>query len=660
MSNRRRCIEIALGALILALALFLRVRGLDTTGIWHDQAFTLNTAMRWVNGSPMPLASNKSSAGFVNPAMIEYLYAAALRVWPDVLSVAMLTMVSGMVAVAAAGWSALRTFGKRAAFWTLLIFAVNPWGVLYSQLIWNQTMVPVFSALTFACLALYFAVEQRPAYLILAFAWAACMTQVHPGSAVQLLTMGLIGAIFWRKLRVWPLLAGIGLFALSYVPYLVYENGVGWIDVKAILDFTRQPAPPSAAAVLVSLDLLHAQGLLDSVKYAVQFDALATVLLAISVVYALWASARTFTRRHDDPQANRQFTALLITLLWFSVPILLYLRSSHYLQIYYLISQWPAHFLLIGVCLDGLQRALEQRAAKMDHQPARRAVQVVAWTILPLPLLALVGWQTAFNVQFQDARAGHRMPTQLRHVRAAIQTARQLLAEQPACDLVAISEGYNLEQSGLAPLREFTVPERVLLADGRLAVPIPAPCAIYLDALPGSRASTWVAGAAAPHPGATIHLPGERWQFYDLPADARGSLAGQREPQAPLARWENGVALAHYARGPVRPGATLPLTLTWSVEAQPPEVAVHVGTYLLTTGNQVVAQSDGPGFDSIQWRAGDRFITWFDMSVPQDLPPGDYQVAVALYTWPDLHRLNLAQGGNTAFLEEIGTDADER
>jgi len=657
MQTHKRFIEITLYVLVLGLALFLRVRGLDTTGVWSDQAFTLNTAMRWVNGSPMPLASNKSSAGFVNPPMIEYLYAAALRIWPDVLSIAVLTMVSGMIAIAAAGWSAYKLFDKRAALWTMLIFAVNPWSVFYSQLIWNQTMVPVFSALTFACLLLYFAVEQRPVYLILSFVWAACMTQVHPGASVQLLAMGVVFAIFWRKLRVWPLVIGITVFVLSYVPYLMYENGVGWADVKAMLELARQPAPFSTAAILVSTDLLHARGLLDSAKYVIQFDGLATILLAFSLVYALWMGVRTFIQRRHDPQAARQTAGFCIMLLWFIVPILLYLRSSHYLQIYYLISQWPVHFLLIGVCLAGLQRALEQFALKIRQHTARRTVQIVAWVVLPLPLLLLVGWQCAFNLQFQDVRLQDGDLTQIRHIRTAIQTARQLLAEQSECDLVVVSEGHSIEQTSLALLREFTFPERVLFTDGRLAVPVPAPCAVYLDALPGSRASTWLATAATPLSGATVHVLGETWQFYDLPADARAGIAEETTSQTPLATWVNGAALVQYARGQVCPGATLPLTLTWSVEAEPPEVVYHVGAYLLTMDNQVVAQSDGPGFDSIQWRAGDQFITWFDIPVPQDLAPSTYQTAVALYTWPGLERVNLTQGGNTAFLEQFQVSA---
>ncbi len=657
MQRHKQFVEIALCALILGLALFLRIRSLDTTGIWSDQAFTLNTAMRWVNGGPIPLASNKSSIGTINPPMIEYLYAVALRIWPDILSVAVLTMISGMIAVAAAGWSVYKLFGQRAAFWTMLIFAVNPWSVFYSQLIWNQTMMPVFSALTLACLLLYFAVEQRPVYLILSFVWAACMTQVHPGSSAQLLTMGIIFALFWRRLRVWPMGTGIGIFVLSYVPYLLYESGVGWADVKAMLELAREPAPLGIASILVSVDLLRAQGLLNSANYVAQFDGLATVLMGLSLVYALGIGVRTFIQRRHDPQAAQKTAGFGIILLWFVIPILFYLRSSHYLQIFYLISQLPAHFMLMGICLDGLQHALAQFALQIHQQTARRAVQTAAWAMLPLPLLVLVGWQCAFNLQFQDTRLQSREPTQIRHIRTAIQMARQLLAERPACDLVVVSTGHNLEQSRLALLREFTLPERVLLTDGRLAVPVPAPCAVYLDALPGNQASTWLATAATPLPEATVHVPGETWQFYDLPAGARASLAEKAASQTHLATWINGVVLTQYARGQIRPGATLPLTLTWSVEAEPPEVVYHVGTYLLTMDNQVAAQSDGPGFDSIQWRAGDKFITWFDVHVPQDLVPGTYQTAVALYTWPELERVNLTCGGNTAFLEQFQVSA---
>jgi len=553
--------------------------------------------------------------------------------------------------------------------------------VFYSQLIWNQTMVPVFSALMLACLMLYLAADRGGVYLSLSFLWASCMTQVHPGSSVQLLTMGLVLALFWRRTRgqrprtqVWPLLLGVGLFILTYVPYLMYENAMGWVDVRAMLDLAREPAPFSAASVLVSMDLLHARGLLDSAAYLAQFDGLATVLMSLSLLYTLWAGGRAFSRRRSDPRAARKAAGFGIMVLWFILPILFYLRSSHYLQVFYLVGQLPVHFMLMGVCLDGLQRALSRRAQQIGRPAVRRAARFAAWAVLPLPLLALVGWQCAFNLQFQDARFRGKGATQVRHLRSAIHTARRLLTERPDCALVVVSKGHTLERSDLAPLREFTFPERVLFTDGRLALPVPDPCAVYLDALPGSRASAWLADTATPLPDTEISVSGETWRFYDLRTAARAGWAAEGAARAPLARWENGVALTGYRRGPILPGVTLPLTLTWLVEAEPPRTVYHVGTYLLTTGDQadidrasvdidrasvdidrtsVAAQSDGPGFDSIQWRTGDRFITWFEVPVPPDLAPGAYCTAVAQYTWPGLERVDLRSGGNTAFLEQI-------
>ena len=142
-------------AAVLLLALLLRLRGLETTGLWGDQAFTLTTAMRWVNGGPVPLAANKSSVGFVNPPMIEYLYAAALFLWRDILSVSLLTLLGGLVAVAVTGAVTARLWGRRAALWAMLAFAAAPWAVFWSQLIWNQTLVPPFAALALGGLLLY-------------------------------------------------------------------------------------------------------------------------------------------------------------------------------------------------------------------------------------------------------------------------------------------------------------------------------------------------------------------------------------------------------------------------------------------------------------------------------------------------------------------------
>ena len=647
IGNRQRWLKIGLILLILVLALFLRLRLIDTTGIWGDQSFTLNTAMRWVNGGEIPLAANKSSVGVMNPPMIEYLYAGALQLRADVLSVALLTLVAGIASLIFTGYATARVFNWRAAIWAMLLFALNPWSVLYSQLIWNQTMIPVFASLTLAALLLYFAVEQKGIYLVLVFVGAACLTQVHPGSVMQLLSIGLIMAVFWRKLRLRPLLIGLAAFILLYIPFLLYEIGVGWTDVSAALSFAGEEATLSRTAVLVSLDLLHAQGLAPEMTGLRLFDALATVIFGLALVYALVFGGRAFRQRKEQAEAERHAAAIFILLVWLIMPVLFYLQTSAYLQVYYVMGQWPAPFILMGLALAGAQSWLEG----LSHG---RLGRVASWVIVALPVAILLAWQIAANLQIQDARLEAAYEgVQIRHVREVIRQADALAAERPDCRLVVISRGHQVENSELSLLREFTSVEQPMLADGDLAVPLPAPCALYLDARPGSRASLWLAETAIPIPQADVQVYDETWRFYDLPAETREQLVQtMREASEPVA-WTNGLALAQYDRGAFDPGRPLPLTLAWEVVDQPPDEHYHFGTYLLTADNQVLSQSDGPGFDSIQWRSGDHFITWFDIPGQSDLPAGTYRVAVAMYTWPAVERVNLAAGDNTAFLEQI-------
>lgn len=635
----------------MLLAILLRLRGLDTTGLWGDQAFTLNTAMRWVNGGDMPLAANKSSVGFVNPPMIEYLYAVALRLWPDILSVSLLTLFGGLAAVAVTGFVTGRIFGRRAGLWAMLAFAVAPWAVFWSQLIWNQTMVPPFAALALGGLLLYLAERPRAGYLVGAFAAAAIMTQVHPGTAVQLVTMGLALLMFRRRVRWKHVMAGLGVFALLYLPYLVYQIGTGWADFRAVGEIAGGDAVFSSAAALLSLDLIRAQGLLRSVPGAVSFDNLAAGLFILSLAMVVWRWWNVRTRPDgqspdaDDPAPER--IALTLILLWFLMPLLFYLRSSVYLQNYYLIGQWPAHFMILGIGLDTAQRMATGLAGRATTPNGRR-LWSAAGLVLPLLFLLTAAFQVYFSLRYQDARAAGNGPTmQVRHARSMIATARELLAEREGWRLVGLGNGPQVESSDLALLQEFVDPARVILADNELALPLPRPYAIHLDTRPGTLASYSLADQADLLPDAELTVNDQRWQFYQW-TEPDGRPTG-----TPLASWDMGLDLVGYFPGEFVPGQETIIVLTWDITEPPPDDLYHFGVYLLNERDEVVAQHDGPGFDSVQWRAGDGFITYHRLAIPADLPYGTYRTAVALYTWPDLVRAELTGGGNTAFLEEI-------
>lgn len=645
---------VVVALLIASLAGFLRIRHLDTTGMWGDQAFLLNTTMRWINGGSMPLAANKSSIGVMHGPMIQYLYAIALLVWRDVLSVAVLTALSGTLAVGVTAWVACKTFGKKTAYISALLFAVSPWSVFYSQLIWNPTMVPLFSTLALGCLLLYFCHEQRPAYLIVSIASMAIMTQLHPGTAVQLVTLLIACLLFRDKVRLWPLAVGGIVFALVHLPFVLYHWSVAGRDLLDIFQVAQQPIPLSPASLLVSFDLVKARGLLGSVRYVSTFDALADILLGLSLVYATWSALRALSLRRRDPTVAARLPALVILLLWFALPILFYLRSPHYLQTHYLIGQLPAHFLLIGSASASFARDLEMLASRVQGRAASPEVRLAVWPLALVPLFALVGWQSVFNIRFQDHRYNTSSgPTQIRHFREAIRSSKRLLGDHPACELVALAPGHSVETSELSLLRGFVSEDRVLLADGRIAAPVPASCAIYLDTQGTSRASGWLEKTTKLLPSETVRVLAGQWEFYSLPHDGCGEERAGVPRDISNPEWTKGLMLVGHERRDTEPGTTLPLTLTWRITDPVPNTIYHFGTYLLTADDQLVAQTDGPGFDSIQWRAGDSFITWFDILVPESLEPGRYRIGVALYSWPDIQRAQLKGGGSTAFLDDI-------
>jgi hypothetical protein len=338
--------------------------------------------------------------------------------------------------------------------------------------------------------------------------------------------------------------------------------------------------------------------------------------------------------------------ALTVILLWFLLPLLFYTRSSVYLQNYYLLGQWPAQFMILGIGLDTGQRLAGRLAARAGSDATRRAWAAVG-LLLPISFLALFAFQVFFSLRYQNARtAGNGPPLQVRYVRQTIELSQRLLAERSDCRLVGMGRGHQVENSDLALLQEFVAPGRVMLADGDLALPLPSPCAVYLDTRPGSLASYSLAAQATPIPGAQVSMKDQIWQFYEWTEPEHATES------APIAAWNLGLDLIGYFPAELIPGQERMLVLTWQVADEPPDGLYHFGAYLLDERDQLVAQHDGPGFDSVQWRPGDRFVTFHPLPVPGDLPAGVYRTAVALYSWPELVRAELSNGATSAFLDE--------
>ncbi len=93
-----------------------------------------------------------------------------------------------------------------------------------------------------------------------------------------------------------------------------------------------------------------------------------------------------------------------------------------------------------------------------------------------------------------------------------------------------------------------------------------------------------------------------------------------------------------------RPGDTLTAQTWWDVNAQPSR-DYSLGLYVVDASGRTVAQTDGGPRGPY---AGERTAAWLPervyrderrVQLPEDLPPGDYAVRVAIYRWEDGERL---------------------
>ena len=82
----------------------------------------------------------------------------------------------------------------------------------------------------------------------------------------------------------------------------------------------------------------------------------------------------------------------------------------------------------------------------------------------------------------------------------------------------------------------------------------------------------------------------------------------------------------------VEAGSNLPLLLYWRV-SQPtrPDLLYRFFVHLVDMRGHMWAQADTLGYPVSSWIQGDVVIQWFDLTLPPDIPPLEYQVKVGMY-----------------------------
>ena len=225
----------------LAVAAFMRFPGIEARGRFDaDQGHDMLTLLALTRDGVVPLLGPKTSAGdFHHGALYYYLLApsAAISNADPVVVTAFLALL-GIGAVALTWWLGRAIGGPRAGAIAGLLLAVSPAAIDESTFIWNPNPIAFFAALAFA--AAWHARSGGPRWFwALALAAAGMVVQLHVLGAIFFLELLEIVALQARRDRsvVRPLVVGLAVVALFFVPLLASELSTGFAETRGVLAY---------------------------------------------------------------------------------------------------------------------------------------------------------------------------------------------------------------------------------------------------------------------------------------------------------------------------------------------------------------------------------------------------------------------------------------
>lgn len=131
----------------------------------------------------------------------------------------------------------------------------------------------------------------------------------------------------------------------------------------------------------------------------------------------------------------------------------------------------------------------------------------------------------------------------------------------------------------------------------------------------------------------------------------------------PIATLGDSIELAAAELSPTTaaPGETVAVRLRWQVVAPPGPALLHLFVHLGDPAAQPLAQADGPvmggEYPARLWAAGEVFDETVALTLPADLPPGDYPVTVGLYDFDGGVRLPLSVDGRRLPTDALPLDS---
>jgi len=643
-------------ALVLVVASLLRLPFPDLTPFGHDEALEAERA-RPIWYGDRPVDSEISSWWIPDPAGLLYYFSLAEAFPKPAIARVLLISATNVVTVMLCYVFSRRFFGREVGLLAGLLYAINPWAVMFGRQPWVITQ-PLLTMLMVFSAAMVIARQDRR-WVVPFFVAGAAQTQTHQLAVVFGPPVLLTLVLFVRRWLVWQLVPAIVAAVAIVSPYMLHLWDLRDDIAEALTRGNRglTLAPDGTAATLTvwllsGFNLGLKLGFPDALMAALHGPLLVVAVVATGLLVAgITASAWAIVRRSADWSVD----ALL--LIWLLAPLALMSWQSSQVYIHYVLCLVPVPFIVMARGASWL--AVAGGRAWPSSAASHRAMAAVVGAVLLVQLAAIgafyaaidrsveappspltpTAWQSRLNESDLLARQlgiGELHGLPLRYWQGVADQTRAYARGAGIQDVTVIT---GIQDDGARWLDKRRKALNYLLGpdlrprfplEGLVVVPTTQPTLFLTlpeEELPrlAQRAASRLAVIPFPDTNGATGL----FQVRPRPP---GELIPNRRPLD--------VDLGHGARlvgldppTHVQPGQTAPLFVILSIAGDDLHLIDETlipRLDLLDGSGRIVTSTSRGGLPSYEWFDGDLLVQAMNLTAPVNLAPGDYGLRVRL------------------------------
>ncbi|MGH2459258.1 MAG: ArnT family glycosyltransferase, partial [Chloroflexota bacterium] len=350
---RRRPVDDILSFACLGIALvFAAITRLGWPGLVqfeYDESWALSVASSIARGQALPLVGIGSSLNVPNAPFFVYLMALPELLGRDPSTATAFVGLLGAGAVAATYGFARSLFDPIAAGAAAILYAVSPWGIIYSRKVWEQDTLPIFVTLGFWALFTSL-LRGKPRLLAPGVVLLALATQLHPTAfflAVPAAVL-VIGSVILDRARSasiarW-LAIGLLVALVTEAPFIVWQAGHGWPTIAALGHAGGDHGQFDLTAFRLAASAVAGNGYPLQAQAANPWKLASLIEAGLLVLGSAALGAQALRSGRGAPRA-----AALAILAWLATPILAQIHHGVPLYPHYFIVLYPAAFVVMGV-----------------------------------------------------------------------------------------------------------------------------------------------------------------------------------------------------------------------------------------------------------------------------------------------------------------------